>query len=117
MAPSETDAALIWDMRRAATEVVSFVRGVTLEAYESDLMRQRAVERSVEIIGEAARGLSEPFRSAHPEVEWRAITATRHILAHEYAAVSADRLWRIATEHVPELLERLRPILPDELEG
>ena len=117
MALTDTDAALLWDMRKAAREVVSFVEGIDLASYEEDLMRQRAVERSVEIIGEAARGLSEPFRSQHPEVEWRAITATRHILAHEYAAVIPGRLWRIATEHVPTLIERLEAILPDETDA
>ena len=104
---AESDAARLWDMLTAAREVVSFVDGVTVEAYVADRMRQRAVERSVEIIGEAARGLSREFRDAHPDIEWRPIIAQRHILAHEYAAVLPSRLWRVATVHVPELIARL----------
>lgn len=113
MSPSESDAALLWDMLRSAREVVSFTAGVSREEYVEDLMRHRAVERSVEIIGEAARGLSGPLREAHPEVEWRPIVATRHILAHDYAAVSPALLWRIATVHVPTLMRQLEAILPD----
>lgn len=114
MSLAEQDAARLWDMLTAAREAVSFVDGVTVEAYIGDLMRQRAVERSVEIIGEAARGLSKPFRDAHPEVEWRPIIAQRHILAHEYAAVLPSRLWRVATVHVPVLIDHLEALLPDD---
>lgn len=110
----ETDAALLWDMLHAAREVRSFVEGVTLQEYLGDLMRQRAVERSIEIIGEAARGLSKPFRDSQPDIAWRPIIAQRHILAHEYAAVLPSRLWRVATIHVPELILRLEVLLPDE---
>lgn len=114
MPPSEPDAARLWDMLAAAREVVSFAAGVSVDQYVADRMRQRAVERSVEIIGEAARGLSKPFRDADPEIEWRPIIAQRHILAHEYAAVLPSRLWRVATVHVPTLIEQLEALLPDE---
>lgn len=111
MSLNESDAALLWDLLRAAREVESFVDHVTEQDYLNDLMRQRAVERCIEIIGEAARGLSEAFREAHPDIEWKAIIATRHILAHEYAAVMPERVWRIATVHVPPLEARVDAIL------
>lgn len=111
---AESDAALLWDMLEAAREVRAFVDGVEVEAYLNDRMRQRAVERSVEIIGEAARGLSKATREAHPEIAWRPIIAQRHILAHEYAAVLPSRLWRVATVHVPELIARLERLVPPD---
>ena len=38
--------------------------------------------------------------------------ATRHILAHEYDEVDNDIVWRIVTDHIPELVRLLRPLLP-----
>ena len=70
-----------------------------------------AVERAVEIIGEAARRVNESFRDQHPEIKWSAIIATRHILAHEYDDVKHDKMWRIATQHVPVLIAQIEPII------
>jgi len=83
-------------------------------------MRQLAVEREVEIIGEAARRVSEPFREAHPEIPWQTIIAQRNVLAHEYGEIRQDLMWRVATTRMGELilvLESLIPPLPPEPEG
>ena len=81
-------------------------------------MLRSAVERQVEIIGEAARRISKPFQEAHPEVSWRPIQAQRHVLAHDYGEIRHDRLWRVTTDHVPELIALLTPLLPaDPPEG
>jgi uncharacterized protein with HEPN domain len=70
------------------------------------------VERNIEIIGEAARRLSDDFRNQHPEIPWRVIMATRHILAHDYDAVDNDIVWRILTDHLPPLIKQLHALLP-----
>jgi uncharacterized protein with HEPN domain len=71
-------------MLPAARAVSTFVVGRTLEQYEADLFFRSAVERQIEIIGEAARGMSEAFKTANPQIPWRPIMAQRHRLAHEY---------------------------------
>jgi uncharacterized protein with HEPN domain len=76
------------------------------------LLLLSAVERQMEIIGEAARAISAGFKSAHPEIAWAKIGATRNILAHDYGMVKDDILWRIAAVHVPELLAQVRPLVP-----
>ena len=82
---SETrDAAYLWDMLEAAHSVRDFVKDVTAEEFLEDRMIQAAVEREVEIIGEAARRISDAFKEAHPEVPWRNIVGMRNLLAHEF---------------------------------
>lgn len=61
MPPENRDPAYIWDMLEAAQAVVRFTSGVSAESYRSNPMLWRAVEREVEIIGEAARRVSESF--------------------------------------------------------
>lgn len=106
------ESASLYDMLRAAEATLRHVGGKTRDDYEREEMLRHAVERTIEIVGEAARRLPDSFRQAHPQVPWRAVMATRHILAHEYDEVDNDIVWRIATVHVPALLERLRPLLP-----
>jgi uncharacterized protein with HEPN domain len=99
-------------MLTAARAVVDFTRGRTLAEYESDLLLRSAVERQIEIIGEAARRISKEFQEAHPVIPWRPIQAQRHVLAHDYGEIKHDRIWRVAETHVPDLIARLEPLVP-----
>lgn len=110
--PPKDDAVYLADMLRAAEAVVSFVRGRSLADYLNDLLLRSAVERQIEIIGEAARHVSKSLRAAHPEIVWKGITGQRHVLAHEYGEILDERVWRVATVHVPTLIEQLRPLIP-----
>jgi len=111
MPPDRSGAALA-DMLQAAEAIRRYLAGKTREDYEREDLLRHAVERNIEIIGEAARRLSNSFREGHPAIPWRPIMATRHILAHEYDEVDNDIIWRIVTEHVPELLRQLRTLMP-----
>ena len=70
-------------------------------------MRTLAVVRLVEIIGEAARAVSEPTRTQFPEVSWRQIVGTRDRLIHGYEEVDLDILWTIVTDDLPVLVAEL----------
>lgn len=87
-----------------------------LAEYGADLLLRSAVERQIEIIGEAARRISKKFRDAHPEIPWRPIQAQRHVLGHDYGEIKHDRIWRVAETHVPELVALLDPLVPEPLE-
>ena len=87
MRPDEADYAYLWDMLDAALAVEEFVRDRTFQDYLSNRMLRGAVERHIEIVGEAARRVSEETRQAHPEIPWHAIVGQRNVLAHEYDQV------------------------------
>lgn len=112
MPPEDRDPALLWDMLEAARQMCQFAGDVTLEQYRNNLMLRRAVERSIEIIGEAARGVSKTFKASHPQIPWQPIMSQRHVLAHEYGEIDDERIWRVLTIHVPELIRMLEPLVP-----
>lgn len=112
MQPDETDAGYLWDMLDAARAVRRFVASLEQEDYLRDEVVQAAVERKIEIIGEAARKVSGPFQHAHPEVPWVKIAAQRHVLAHDYGDIQHDRIWQVATVHLPVLISQLEQLLP-----
>lgn len=113
MRPEERDIALLWDMLEAARSIESFMADVAASKFESDKMLRSAVERQLLIIGEAAARMSKGLREAHPEVPWRSIVGQRNVLAHEYGEVLVERLWLVATERIPELIQQLARITPD----
>ena len=111
MQTEERDAAHLWDMLNAAENVSQFMQGVSFDNFMRQIKLQAAVEREVEIIGEAARRVSESFREMHLEIQWRAIIAQRNVLAHEYGEIKQERMWLVATERVPDLIKKLKPLV------
>ncbi len=117
MRPEERDAAYLWDMLDATRSILEFTREASSEDFLGDDMLQAAVERKLEIVGEAARNISEAFRTAHPELPWRRMIGQRNIIAHQYGAVQQERLWAVVEDDLPALitsLERLIPPLPED---
>jgi uncharacterized protein with HEPN domain len=107
MQPEERDAAYLWDMLDAARTIAGFIKGYVFLQYENDRKVQLAVERSLEIIGEAARRVSDNCKNAHPEIPWKNIVAQRNVLAHEYGEIKQERIWLVVSERIPELIRAL----------
>src|SRR5687767_9221679 len=107
MRHDKADPALLHDMSDAAEAVVRFMSGKTREEYGREEILRAAVERKIEVIGEAARRLSDHLRQSNPHVPWAKIMGTRHVLAHDYDRVDDEIVWRIATVYVPELLSQI----------
>jgi uncharacterized protein with HEPN domain len=99
---------------RDMIEHAELAMDVSRDRSEGNLTTDRhlraACERYVMIIGEAATHISEGTRQLAPDLPWRQIIATRNIVVHGYAQVRADILWSILSEHLPRLVETLRPI-------
>ena len=111
MRPDERDAAYLWDMLEAAQTVGQLSSGMDFTQYSNDRRTQLAVERSLEVIGEAAGRLSAPFRNAHPEIPWRQIIGQRNVLIHEYGEIKQERIWKVVRENIPQLIELLKPFV------
>lgn len=112
MQPEERDPAYLWDMLEAAREVEGMLEHHDLAAFLVDRMLLRAIERIIEIIGEAARRVSASYQDAHPEIPWREIIGQRNILAHEYGQIDHALLYKTASEDIPELITQLQALLP-----
>ena len=75
--------------------------------------RRAAVIRCVEVIGEAARQVSEQTRRRAPDIPWSLITGMRNVLAHEYGTVDTEKVYDVVLQQVPLLLEHLRPLIAE----
>ncbi len=105
------DIVHLWDMLHAARGIELAVVGLGLEHYLEDEDLRMSVERRIEIIGEAARRVSQSFKDAHPEIPWRRMIAQRNVLTHEYDEVDDRLMWRVIAENIPQLVRILDGLL------
>ncbi len=104
--------SMLWDVKVASESIADFIEGLDEAGYMTDSLRRSAVERQLEIIGEALRNL----RKADPETaqgihELARIIGLRNVLAHGYAIVDDAVVWGAAAHRVPELKSEVEAIL------
>lgn len=109
---NDRDAAYLWDMLQAAREVDDMMQDYDLAGFLESLILQRALERSLEIIGEAARRVSSEGQAAVVEIPWREIIGQRNILAHKYGQIDHELLFKTVEEDIPDLIRNLEKALP-----
>ena len=83
------------------------------QRFESDEMLQVWVVYHLQIIGEAARSVSQKSRVAHPEIPWTDVIAMRNLLVHEYFGVDLEEVWSTAVNDLPLLRPKVAAMLAE----
>ncbi len=83
--------------------IKQFLLGVDFDALVNDTKTAKAIERSLEIIGEAAKNLSEEFTEKTKEIPWREVIGLRDKIIHHYFDVDYKTIWDIIQNDLPEL--------------
>ncbi len=109
---SKTDEVRLQHMLDAARKAVAFTQGRTRTDLDNDEILALAVVRLIEILGEAAKNVSQTIKDQFPEIPWRQIAGTRDRLSHAYFEVNLDIIWDIIASDLPPLIERLETLLP-----
>jgi uncharacterized protein with HEPN domain len=98
-------------MRLWAERAVQYLGELSPQEFLADDMVQSAVIRCVEVVGEAARMVSDETRQRATEIPWPLIVGMRHFLAHNYGAVNQERVYSVVKEHLPELVKNLKNLI------
>lgn len=112
MRPPEDDA-LLRDMVAHAKLAVAAVSGKTREDLDSDPVLAAALERFIEVVGEAANKISTSTKDAAGEIAWREIVGMRNRLVHGYASVDHDIVWDVVTGDLGEIIQAIESLLED----
>ncbi len=106
--------AWLYDIKTSIEEIESyFPKGKVFQQYHEDLKTKRAVERNIEIIGEA---MSRILKVA-PEIKIsnsRKIVDARNKIIHGYDEISDDVIWGIIVNNLPILKSEVENLLPDQ---
>jgi uncharacterized protein with HEPN domain len=101
----------IQDIWMCVLKIEMYIEGFTCEGFLADHMAMDAVERRLEIIGEASKHVDYGTRERYPDIPWGDMARLRDVISHKYNQVDRSRIWKIATTDVPDLKDRLGPVI------
>jgi len=108
------DSVYFGHMLDACRKISGRTASLSRAEYDGDEFLRLALVHLVQVIGEAARRVSEAGRAANPGIPWREITGMRHKIVHDYMDVSQDVLWEVVSKDIPPLEEQLARVAPPE---
>lgn len=110
--------AFLWDISTAIDAVLTFTEGFDEDAYRASPLVKSAVERQLEIIGEALSQLAKIDVAMFAQIpERRPAIGLRNVLIHGYAMVDDGLVWRTVAKDLPALRERVVTLLEPEKSG
>ena len=113
MKEQRKDKMRLQHILEAIERLEKYAGGLTREELESDVLRYYGIVKNIEIIGEAARMLTDEFKKANDDVPWLSIANMRNFLVHEYFQVDSDTLWEVIHGDIVELKEHVLRYLSD----
>jgi len=109
--PKAEDTVRLRHMLDAAEKAVEFTKNRNRADLDKDDKLALAVVRLLEILGEAAKGVSDQCRQTYSSIRWRQIAGTRDRLIHGYFDIDLDIVWKIVSIDLPPLIMHLEEIL------
>ncbi len=100
----------IQDILENMNDIESFSKGLTGEEFAKNKLKQNAIIRSLEVIGEAVKNIPDSFREKYPLIPWKDIAGFRDKLSHAYFGVDIERVWNIIRIDLPVLKEGIEKI-------
>ena len=89
------------------------LKNKTQTDFERDFILRAAIERWVEIIGEATFKITKDFKDKNNVVEWKSIEGLRHLIVHEYFGLDLERIWIVTQMDVPELKRIIEKLIKE----
>jgi uncharacterized protein with HEPN domain len=108
---SRNEQMYLSDILDSCSKIQSFTENVTRNELIEDVKTYDAVVRNLEIIGEAAKHISDDTRKQLPGIQWRKIAGLRDILTHDYFGIDNDILWDIVQNKLPLLQKTVQQFL------
>jgi uncharacterized protein with HEPN domain len=108
------DLILLGHMLEMAEKALAKVQGKTRENFNQDENLRLALSYLLQIIGEAANHVSDPFRKNHPEIPWKKIIGMRHKVVHDYLEIDQEVIWGTTTQELAPLIKILKPLVPPD---
>ena len=100
----------IQDILENIKDIESFSKGLNKEKFENDKLKQNAVIRSLEIIGEAVKNIPNALRVRYPEIPWKNIAGFRDVIIHGYFGIDLDLVWKIIKEDLIKLKKDIQRV-------
>jgi len=107
---NKNDLVFIKHLLESINAIEEFSKDMKKEDLFSNRLKQSAIVREIEIIGEAVKNISENIKKRYKKVEWRAIVGTRDKIIHHYFGVDLNIVWDIVKIDIPVLKKQIQEI-------
>ncbi len=104
------DLAFIKHILESINAIENFSKNLSKEELISNRLKQSAIVREIEIIGEAVKNISKILKNKHGEIEWKNIAGTRDKIIHHYFGVDLNIVWAIIKRDIPTLKKKIEKI-------
>lgn len=104
------DKLFLVHMRECIERIETYTEEGREDFFKSSL-KQDGVIRNFEIIGEAAKNVSEDLKRLYPEIAWRRVAGFRDVLIHNYFGVDLNEVWNIVQRDLPSLKSKIEKML------
>ena len=94
--------------------IESFSESFSENEFTKDKLRQNAIIKSIETIGEASKNIPDSFRKKYSKVPWKKIAGLRDIIVHAYFGIDLNIVWEIIKNDIPKLKIQIEKILEKE---
>jgi uncharacterized protein with HEPN domain len=101
------------DIAEAMEAIEKFVEGMEIDNFMQDDKTASAVIRKFEIIGEAAKGISDNIKQRYPQVPWKEMAGMRDKLIHSYFQVNYEIVWQTIKNRIPSIKPMMHQIMND----
>ena len=93
----------IEDIIGAMNDALSFVKDMEYDVFLRDKKTIYAVNRALEIIGEATKNIPASVKNRYPQIPWKKMAGMRDKVIHEYFGVDLKRVWSTVKKDIPDL--------------
>jgi len=105
-----SDSLLIEDITTEVNFILQILPKITKDDLIEDKLYQNALIRSIEVIGEAAKDLSDEFEKNNPDFPIHKMSKSRDKMIHGYVSINYDIVWEIISKDIPEVQIELQKI-------
>ena len=105
------DTVYLHHILDAIESIENYTKGMSENEFLSNSMTHDAVVRQIEIIGEAARNVSDQFQNKYPKLPWAKMIGIRNKIIHEYFNVNYAIVWDTVKDDLPSLKKTIKKLL------
>ena len=94
---------LLHDILEAIEHIEHATYGKTLPEFEASWEARWLVQRGIEIISEASRGIPDATKILRPEIPWKKVAGIGNVLRHDYSGIADHIIWGVVHDELPKL--------------
>ena len=100
----------IEDILENINKIENFSKNLSKQELLKDELKQYAIIRAIEIIGEAVKNIPKNFREKYSNIEWSKIAGMRDVITHGYFGIDLDAVWKVIEKDLPILKKQILKI-------